>query len=121
MKISDYHGKVVLMPFWATGFPPSLQVVPQLKAIRDAHTDEVAIVGINLDADRNVLEAFIASNDLGFPSFFAQSTINVANPVAVQFGMVGMPFVAVLDQKGNVAAVEFGTARLQDTVSRLLQ
>ncbi|MFG0254992.1 MAG: TlpA family protein disulfide reductase, partial [Rhodopirellula sp. JB053] len=51
LKMSDYLGKVVLMPFWSTAFPDSLIVLPNLREIQKRYPDEVAIVGVNLDVE----------------------------------------------------------------------
>jgi thioredoxin-like negative regulator of GroEL len=122
LSITDYQGKVVLMPFWAISFPESLQLVPRLSTIRDAHPDQVAIVGMNLDTEGAPVQEFLKENDPGFPSFRATSspTAKVANPVAAQFGMVSMPFVAILDQEGRVAAINFTGQGLEETVEQLV-
>ena len=121
-KIEDYRGKVVLMPFWATGFPESLQLIEQLRSIRDAHPDQVAIVGMNLDVADAPIEQFIKTRDLRFDSFHAESspTAQVANPVAAQFGMVSMPFLVVLDPQGRVAAIKLTGSDLESTVEELI-
>ncbi|MGI9472446.1 MAG: thioredoxin-like domain-containing protein [Rubripirellula sp.] len=123
LPMKNYVGKVVLMPFWATGFPDSLQLVPRLKAIRDANPDQVEIVGINLDVEGTSVEDFLRENDLGFPSLRAESspTAEVANQVAASFGMVSLPFVAILDADGKVAALNFTGRDLEKTVNDLLQ
>jgi hypothetical protein len=122
LTIGDYRGKVVLMPFWTMSSPESLQLVPRLKAIRDSYTDEVTIVGMNLDGDAAPLDQFLQTNDLGFPSFRAQQT-TVANetPVAVQFGVVSMPFAAILDPQGRVAAITLTGRDLEKTVAGLVE
>lgn len=121
-KMEDYRGKVVLMPFWATGFPESLQLIEQLKAIRDAHPDEVAIVGMNLDVANEPIQPFMQSRGLQFDSFHAESspTEKIANPVAAQFGMVSMPFLVIIDQQGRVAAIKLTGRDLEATVDELI-
>ena len=52
-------------------------------------------------------------NDLGFPSMRAESS---AIDVATQFGLVSFPFVAILDAKGHVAAINFTGYDLEKTV-----
>ncbi|TWU47544.1 thiol-disulfide oxidoreductase [Rubripirellula tenax] len=123
IRIQDFKGKVVLMPFWATSFPESLQIMPMLKEIEANHPDDVAILGMNLDAGGETLDVFLKENPLGFPSFRAESsaTEKVANPVAAQFGLVSMPFVAILDREGRVAALDFTGQRLAETVNGLIK
>ena len=119
---SHYQGKVVLMPFWAIVVPESLQIIRQLKEIRDQHPEQVAIVGMNLDPEQAPLREFLAQNELGFPSFRSVSSASqsVANPVAAEFGLVSMPFVAVFNQKGTVEALDFTGTQVGPIVDRLI-
>ena len=122
LKMDRFAGKVVLMPFWDSRFPQSLQLLPKLKEIRAAHPDSVAIVGMNLDLEGAPVEAFMEQNNLDFPSYRSESspTAMIANEVAARFGLVSMPFVAILDRKGRVVALNFSGARLEQTVEELL-
>jgi thiol-disulfide isomerase/thioredoxin len=121
-KMEDYRGKVVLMPFWATGFPDSLQLIEQLRAICDDSPDEVVIVGMNLDVADAPIKQFMQSRNLQFDSFHAESspTAKIANPVAAQFGMVSMPFLIIIDRQGRVAAIKLTGRDLETTVDDLI-
>ncbi len=118
IRLANYRGKVVLIPFWAVGYPESLQLIPRLKSIHDAKPDKVAIVGMNLDSEGAQLDQFLEVNDLGFPSMRAESS---AIDIATQFGLVSFPFVAILDAKGHVAAINFTGYDLEKTVEELVQ
>ena len=123
IKLADYKGKIVLMPFWASGFPEALQVLPILETLRDEDPDNIAIVGMNLDPKGPQLDQFLAATKMSFRSFHSVSspTEKVANPVAAQFGMVSMPFVAILDQEGRIEAIDFTGRKLQPTIARLIK
>ncbi|MDV6030390.1 MAG: TlpA family protein disulfide reductase [Phycisphaera sp. RhM] len=120
---NSVKGKVVLMPFWAVTIPQSLQIVPMLKEIQSRHPDQIAIVGMNLDSEQAPLGEFLAQNDLGFPSFRSVSSSNgdQGNPIATKFGLVSLPFVAIFNQDGKVAALDFTGMQLETTVGRLVQ
>ncbi len=123
MPLSNYQGKVVLMPFWATGFPESLQVIPALQEIQKQHPNDVAIVGMNLDPADVRVEEFEPDKQLGFPSYRSVSSDDKeeGNPVATQFGMVSMPFVAILDQDQRIVTIDFTGSKLKSTVEKLLR
>jgi hypothetical protein len=99
--------------------PESLQLIPQLKAIAEAHPDNVAIVGMNLDAAEAPVEQFLQANDLGFPSFRAETSATRL-ALAEQFGMVAMPFTAIIDQQGQVSAINFRGRDLERIVNELI-
>lgn len=122
MPISDFSGKIVLMPFWAQAFPSSLSIVPQLKAICDKHPGKVVIVGVNLDPEGIDVQPFINKSKLDFVSLRSESspTEEISNQIAHDFGMVSLPFVAILDEKGTVNDLNFTGQNLDSQVSSLL-
>ncbi len=122
LDLPDFRGQVVLMPFWAMNFPESLQLIPLLESIADSNPGDVAIVGVNLDVEGAPADQFAVQNGFAFPSFRAESsaTAEVANQVAAEFGMVSMPFVAILDKKGHVAAINFTGRDLEAAVEDLI-
>jgi thiol-disulfide isomerase/thioredoxin len=122
LDIEDYRGRVVLMPFWAMSFPHSLTMLPQLKAIAEANADSVVLLGMNLDIEGAPVERFLETADLGFRSFRCASspTEKVSNPMAARFGMVSMPFLAILDQKGRVAAIKLSARGVEEAVQRIV-
>lgn len=122
LSMDAFEGRVVLVPFWAAAFPESLQLVGVLDELRKAHPDDVAIVGVNLDGNDALLQEFLDQNELGFPSFRSKSSAEaeVANPIAAQFGIASMPFLAIVDQQGQVAALNFTGQGIQEKVNELL-
>jgi hypothetical protein len=122
LQISDFSGKIVLMPFWAAAFPSSLSIVPQLKAICAKHPDQVVIVGVNLDPEGADVQSFINKSQLGFISLRSESLQNreISNQIAHDFGMVSLPFVAILDKKGLVQDLNFTGQKLEKQVTHLL-
>ena len=122
LSLDTYQGKVVLMPFWAMGFPESLQLVPQLQELAKADDKRIAIVGVNLDPKGAPVLQFVEQKELSFPSFRAESNPDdqIPNPTAAAFGMVSMPFLVVIDQQGNVASIDYTMAQIKMTLSSLL-
>jgi thioredoxin-like negative regulator of GroEL len=122
LSMEQFEGRVVLVPFWAAAFPESLQLLGLLEEIRKANPDDVAIVGVNLDGDDALLQEFLDQSELGFPSFRSKSSAEaeVANPIAAQFGIASMPFLAIIDRQGKVAALNFTGQGIQEKVEELL-
>jgi thiol-disulfide isomerase/thioredoxin len=134
LSMSDYRGKVVLMPFWTIDFPQSLQILPALKQWVDKHPDNLVVVGMNLDADPERVQVFTRKSGLDFRSFRAPnrplssgdaaSSSDLSggnpNPAAAQFGVVSLPCVAVFDRQGKVVKIDFAGRQLQETLDRLL-
>lgn len=123
LSMDNYRGKVVLMPFWSAAFADSLLVVDNLQKIARQYPEKVAIVGMNLDVQSTDVPAFESRNKISFPSFRSVSDpeASVANSVAYRFGVVSLLFVAVIDQEGKVAAIEFSGRDLTPVVENLLR
>ncbi|MEM9644534.1 MAG: TlpA disulfide reductase family protein [Planctomycetota bacterium] len=122
-SVDDLKGQVVLMPFWTTRFPDSLRLLPLLAEIESAHPESVSVVGINLDATSENLRLWMQNSQLELPTVqtpFDESA-GAVNPIAAEFGMGGRPMTVILDQSGNIAAIEFGDANLQQRVEDLLE
>lgn len=122
MPISDFKGKIVLMPFWAIELPGSLQVVPVIKKVVEAHPDDVVVVGLNFDSAAAPLEEFMLTAKLDFPSYRApDQSEDPENSILAHFGLASLPFVVVLDQDAKVAAIDFRGDNLESAISRLLE
>ena len=121
LSMADYKGKIVLMPFWSIDFPASLQILPKLKQMVDQAPEKIAIVGMNLDADYERVQSFVEKSGLDFRSFRAESSEEMGgNPAAAQFGVVSLPCVAIFDQKGRAAKVDFAGRQLDSVVENLM-
>ena len=122
LQFADFRGKIILMPFWAESFPSSLSIVPQLKAICAKHPEQVMIVGVNLDPEGADVQPFINKSQLGFISLRSESspTKEISNQIAHDFGMVSLPFVAILDKKGVIQDLNFTGQNLEKQVTNLL-
>ncbi len=121
IEMSDYIGRVVLLPFWAAEFPASMQLFPNLIELREQHPNDIVIVGVNLDSRADERTAN-AKEKLGFPSLHSATdpSAEVPNPLVKKFGMVSMPFLVVLDRDGNVADICFTQRKLNEAIAKSL-
>ena len=119
LTLLDYRGKVVLMPFWASTSPESLSILDSLREIRDDHPEKVAIVGMNLDLTQP-MPAALAHRMAEIPSFRGAAPSEPINPVASQFGLVSLPFVVVIDEKGVVSGIAYLPRQLRRETERLI-
>jgi thiol-disulfide isomerase/thioredoxin len=49
VRLSDFHGKVVLINFWTTWCTACVGELPELVALQDEHKNNLAILGVSLD------------------------------------------------------------------------
>ncbi|MBA3710073.1 MAG: TlpA family protein disulfide reductase [Planctomycetes bacterium] len=101
--LADYHGKVLLLDFWATWCGPCVAELPNVKAAYDAyHSQGFEIVGISLDQDRAKLDKFLADKGLTWTQSFDGK--GWQNEVAQQFGINSIPAAFLIDGEGKLIA-----------------
>jgi len=122
LSLSSYQGRIVLIPFWAVGYPESLSLLQLLGEIRDQSEGKVEIVGVNLDSEDAPVDEFLLQSPVPFRSLrsVAKPGLGVTNEAASRFGLVSMPFVVIVGPDGNVAAIDFTGQGLKQTVGELL-
>jgi thiol-disulfide isomerase/thioredoxin len=96
---STLSGKVVLVDFWATWNPISIQQMPDLKTLYDKyHAGGLEMVGINFDDKTNEARQFVKTNGIAWPQFYGGFS---DNEYGRRFGNA-LPYVWLVDKKGIV-------------------
>jgi thiol-disulfide isomerase/thioredoxin len=104
--LSDYHGKWVIVNYWATWCPPCLDEIPELVDFHNAHhTRDAVVVGINYeDSEPAYLKSFVDENMISYPILRADLT---RPPV---FGrLFGLPTSFIVSPEGNLVQTKTGS------------
>lgn len=105
--LSEFHGKRVLLNFWASWCVPCLAEMPALDTANRNFGDKGTIVlGIAMDDPARV-RAFLATHPVNYPILIGQ----LASPsTSLRFGNIDevLPFSVLLDDNGRVLAVRRG-------------
>jgi thiol-disulfide isomerase/thioredoxin len=68
LMMSELRGKVILLDFWATFCPPCVKALPETQAVFERYKDQgLAVIGVNLDTEKEKIEAFVKSHKITFP------------------------------------------------------
>ncbi|MDG2223347.1 MAG: TlpA disulfide reductase family protein [Rubripirellula sp.] len=118
LSLAAFRGKVVLVPFWAMNLPQSLQVLPQLREVAAKYPEQVVMIGVNMDAEGAQVAEFAKASKLEFRNF--RSTNESTRRLGEQFGIVSMPFTAILGKDGQVVDLDFTGKKLQGVIDQLL-
>jgi len=116
-------GKVVLVDFWATWCDPCRQELPNVLAnYKKYHDKGFEVVGVSLDKDKGALEKFIADQKLPWPILFNDNTEEEFwnAPMAVYYGISGIPTVILTNQKGEVVSLNARGPELGKKLAELL-
>lgn len=71
--LSEFHGKWVLVNFWATWCPPCIEEMPELERFHKAHKDsDAVVVGVNMeDIELAELKEFVENMFISYPILLA--------------------------------------------------
>ncbi len=97
-NISDFHGKIVLLNFWATWCPPCVVEFPKLVELSSNHRD-VVLIALSNDLSIAPIEKFIARQEPQIQKKIATPSVLIAK-----------------DNKGKITADLFQTYRLPETI-----
>ena len=106
LKLSDLHGKVVLLDFWATWCGPCVRGIPHLNELHQAHHAEgLEIVGISVDRPRpgspqtgaDIVKAFAVKTPMDYRLVMADAATAHAYG-----GIRSIPTAFLIDRDGNI-------------------
>lgn len=106
LKLSDLHGKVVLLDFWATWCGPCVRGIPHLNELHQTHHEEgLEIVGISVDRPRpgspqtgaDIVKAFAQKTPMDYRLVMADAATAHAYG-----GIRSIPTAFLIDRDGNI-------------------
>ncbi|MCC9603714.1 TlpA family protein disulfide reductase [Stieleria sp. JC731] len=99
VNLSDFHGKVVLLEFWATWCPPCVAGIPKVKELRSRFLDSgFEVIGINCDTDLKLLQQFIKAREMTWPQHFHE--LGDKSPLMKSIGEPTLPAYWLIDRSG---------------------
>ena len=104
LTLEAFHGKVVLLNFWATWCGPCREEIPALIELQKRYKDRLQVIGLAVDEDDQAyVRKFAASAGINYP--IAMSSVDVR----VAYGGVGaLPTVFVINPEGRLVQKHVG-------------
>lgn len=116
-RLQDYHGKVVLLNFWATFCGPCREEMPSLERLW-AQRDELnlAVIGVNVNRDNlDQVTSFVAEENLSFPIL-----MDTDGSVRNLYEVTGLPYSYLIDVDGKILGRYIGAKEWDSEAVRAL-
>ena len=115
-RLSELHGKVVLVNFWATWCPPCKEEMPIFEREYKRCTDKgFEILAVNMDSSESNLQKFLKENNYSFP------IVRPSEDLQKELKLMGFPTSYLLDREGKIYRIRLGVYReLKEDLKKLL-
>jgi peroxiredoxin len=112
-QLRHWHGKSVLVNFWASWCPPCVEELPLLnQQYPQLQTAGIELVGIPLEKEPDA-RAFVEQMELRFPQLYGEiQGYDLA--IALGNSTGGLPFNVLLDTNGRVIKTWAGALHAED-------
>lgn len=120
IQLSSFHGKVVILDYWATWCAPCKIEIPHLIELQKKYEGQgLQVIGISMDDGPEPVKVF--AHELGMNYPIAMGDVKVAEAYG---GVLGLPVAFLIDRQGRINRKLVGDAEMQSLepdVRKLLQ
>lgn len=108
--MGQWHGKVVVVNFWATWCAPCREEIPSFVALQEKYgTRGLQFVGIAID-QRDKVKAFAQEFRMNYAVLLGGlDTVDLTRQAGNRIG--ALPFTLVLDRNGHIVSRELGKVK----------
>jgi len=123
-SLKDFHGKVVLMNFWATWCPPCRREMPSMERLyQKFNGDNFTVIAINQMEDGDHVFAYTGQLDVD-PTFTI--LFDKDSKVSNSYRVSGLPTTFLIDKQGNIryraiGGREFDHPEVEKQIMQLMQ
>lgn len=120
ISLEKLKGKLVLLDFWASWCIPCRIDIPEVRKIWKTYGgDQFIIIGINLDSNRPVFEAYMKEEGVTWPQYY--DGLGWGNKVSQLYGVYSIPHTVLIDQDGVIQATGLRGEELAEKIDDLLK
>lgn len=117
---AQYQGKVLVVAYWTTYCTPCTEELPLLMEMyQTQRAAGMEVIGVNLDTDGAPIQEYLQQHKVPWPSIREPGGMESAP--AMDYGIVALPTMFIVDKTGTVAAVTTSMEDVKKLVPDLLK
>jgi thiol-disulfide isomerase/thioredoxin len=97
VALDQFHGKPVVLNFWATWCPPCIEEMPSLVQLQKQLGDKVTIIAVSEDEDDSAYKQFVREHDIDL-----LTVRDSGQKINGLYGTTGFPETFVIDRSGKI-------------------
>jgi hypothetical protein len=90
-----------------------------LKRLTSKYGDKIAVVGVNLDADRKAAVQLVQNGGFSWPHLYSSGGMD--SSLANQLGIVSVPMIFLVGSDGKVVKTSVHSAELDGLIAELIK
>ena len=104
VSLTQFHGQVVMLNFWASWCGPCRQEMPLLESIYKKYGKMgFVMLGVNVEPDSQAAQEWLKQTPVSFPILFDKDS-----KVSKLYEVAGMPSTVIIDRSGKVRMLHRG-------------
>ncbi|MGQ9845040.1 MAG: TlpA family protein disulfide reductase [Caldisericia bacterium] len=116
IQLSSFKGKVVLLDFWAEWCGPCKIAAPTIISLYKNYKDKgLRVFGVNLDDKKDIekIISYVKNENVPYP------TLLEGFPVAIKYGVTGIPKFVLIDKDGKIALEIVGAVNNLENILKI--
>lgn len=116
VSLWDFHGKYVLLYFWASGFEPCRIENRKLKKVYDKYKDwDFEVMAVSLDSVENEWNRAVMEDNLNWQNVADLKGWN--NEIARKLNIQAIPYTLLLDREGEIIGKDLRAEELDNILN----
>lgn len=104
VSLTQYHGRVVMINFWASWCGPCRQEMPLLESIYKKYNKlGFTLLGVNVEPDSKAADDWLKATPVTFPILYDNES-----KVSKLYEVAGMPSTVIIDRSGKLRVLHRG-------------